>query len=77
MKVRVLIQRAILRAIQDSASALNASAELKVSRQGEEIEGDLVRERGLEPLRACAHKVLSLARLPFRHSRWLRQEYSV
>ena len=30
----------------------------------------LVREGGLEPPRACAHKVLSLARLPFRHSRF-------
>ena len=29
----------------------------------------VVREGGLEPPRACAHKVLSLARLPFRHSR--------
>src|SRR5277367_1853188 len=37
----------------------------------------LVRERGLEPLRACAHKVLSLARLPFRHSRERGQEYTV
>jgi hypothetical protein len=29
----------------------------------------LVREGGLEPPRGCPHKVLSLARLPFRHSR--------
>jgi hypothetical protein len=28
-----------------------------------------VREGGLEPPRSCLHKVLSLARLPFRHSR--------
>jgi integrase len=34
-------------------------------RQGQNV----VREGGLEPPRACAHKVLSLARLPFRHSR--------
>jgi hypothetical protein len=29
----------------------------------------MVREGGLEPPRGCPHKVLSLARLPFRHSR--------
>ncbi len=29
----------------------------------------MVREGGLEPPRDCSHKVLSLARLPFRHSR--------
>src|SRR5215471_5924964 len=29
----------------------------------------VVREGGLEPPRSCLHKVLSLARLPFRHSR--------
>src|SRR5258708_341332 len=38
---------------------------------------DLVREGGLDPPRACAHKVLSLARLPFRHSRDTVQEYWV
>src|SRR5208283_2331002 len=34
------------------------------------VKSGLVREGGLEPPRACAHKVLSLARLPFRHSRF-------
>jgi hypothetical protein len=29
----------------------------------------MVREGGLEPPRSFPHKVLSLARLPFRHSR--------
>ncbi len=29
----------------------------------------MVREGGLEPPQGCPHKVLSLARLPFRHSR--------
>jgi hypothetical protein len=48
-----------------------------LSPKGVEASDVLVRERGLEPLRACAHKVLSLARLPFRHSRVRGEEYRV
>lgn len=36
---------------------------------------EAVSERGLEPPRGCPHKVLSLARLPFRHSRGVSRIY--
>jgi hypothetical protein len=35
----------------------------------EDIKGDLVRMRGLEPPQDCSYSVLSAARLPFRHIR--------
>ena len=35
----------------------------------------MLREMGLEPTRPCGHKILSLACLPFQHSRATERYY--
>ena len=35
----------------------------------------MLREMGLEPTRPCGHKILSLACLPFQHSRAIERYY--
>ncbi len=68
-KVNAIIGKAFRRENAPLASP-KASPRIREAGNREQFRGfSLVREGGLEPPRACAHKVLSLARLPFRHSR--------
>ncbi len=68
-KVKAIVGKLFRRENRVSLSPKPSPSFAEVRKSQQPRGYSVVREGGLEPPRGCPHKVLSLARLPFRHSR--------